>query len=202
MPDRAAGEKPPRSPPFAASDSAAPLRRMEGICSSPACGLNLPMPWRYLERVTLKPSHQFRRDIRWRDPAFLPEVIHIAWQCTPECRIGGHQPALQPDLRVQSVCTASRIDPGAHLSQQMAKQDVILKYNRSSVHISLLRIATNQASTSSANSQCKRIEAACAGSFVSCQLGVVAVGVIKLKVRQAQCRIKRGIASGCSAARQ
>jgi hypothetical protein len=74
----------------------------------------------------------------------------------------------------------------------MVKQDVILKYNRSSVHISLLRIATNQASTSNANGQCKRIEAACAGSFVSCQSGVVTVGLFKLKVMQEQCRFRRG----------
>jgi hypothetical protein len=160
------------------------------------------MPRRYLKRLPFKPSHQFGSDI-WRcDRGFLRAEIHIARQRASECRIGRDQPAFQPDLGVQSVCTASRIDPCTHLGQQMVKQDVIPKYNRSSVHISLLRIATNQASTSSANGQCKRIEAACAGSFVSCQLGVITVGVIKLKVMQAQRPIERGIAVGCLAACQ
>jgi hypothetical protein len=155
-----------------------------------------------MKRLFFKPSHEFRSDI-WRcDRSFLPAEIHIARQRAPECRIRRDQPAFQPGLRVQSVCTASGINPRPHLSQQMVKQDIIPKYNRSSVHISLLRIATNQASTSSANGQCKRIEAACAGSFVSCQLGVITVGVIKLKVMQAQRPIEQGIAVGCLAACQ
>ena len=121
----------------------------------------LPMPWRYLERFPFQPPHQFGSDIGWCDRAFLPDTVDIARQCASECGIGRDQPAFQPSFRIQPVCTAGRIDPGANLGQQLEKPDVILKYNRSSVHISLLRIATNQARASSAHGQSKRIEAAC-----------------------------------------